>query len=123
MMIVAFDWSEYLVLAKALAGEDVTPTSEAAARSAVSRAYYAAFCHARNWACNRDRFRPNRDRDVHLDLRFHLKGGNNTKVASWLDRLRQLRNQCDYDDEIRGGAQSFVAGAISNADQVLHKLS
>lgn len=38
-----FDWAEYLRLAEELAQR---PDDEAAHRSAVSRAYYAAFCRA-----------------------------------------------------------------------------
>ena len=39
---MSFDWSEYLDLARELA-----KFSEAGQRSAISRAYYAAFCTAR----------------------------------------------------------------------------
>jgi len=40
---VAYDWSEYLALAKELSQKG----SDAAARSAISRAYYAAYNTAR----------------------------------------------------------------------------
>lgn len=40
-----FDWEEYLELAKFLNRRD----DEASKRSAISRAYYASFCVARNW--------------------------------------------------------------------------
>ena len=41
---MSFDWSEYLNLAQELAGQATGPSSqEAKLRSAVSRAYYAAF--------------------------------------------------------------------------------
>lgn len=46
---MSFDWLEYLNLAQELAGQATKPSSqEAKLRSAVSRAYYAAFCEARN---------------------------------------------------------------------------
>jgi hypothetical protein len=46
-----FDWREYLNLARQLAGLQGSDYSqEAVERSAVSRAYYAAFCWARNYA-------------------------------------------------------------------------
>ena len=41
---MAFDWEDYLSLAKELASR----ADEAALRSAASRAYYAVFCKARN---------------------------------------------------------------------------
>ena len=40
-----FDWEEYFNLAQELAGTN----EEAKLRSAVSRAYYSAFCLARNY--------------------------------------------------------------------------
>jgi len=47
---MTFDWSEYLKLAQELAGQTVSPANEEAKlRSSVSRAYYAAFCKARNY--------------------------------------------------------------------------
>jgi uncharacterized protein (UPF0332 family) len=47
---MTFDWSEYLKLAQELAGQAVSPANkEAKLRSSVSRAYYAAFCKARNY--------------------------------------------------------------------------
>ena len=40
---MAFDWSDYLVLSDWLMGEGIAPSDEAKYRSAISRAYYAAF--------------------------------------------------------------------------------
>jgi hypothetical protein len=51
---VSFDWVEFLALANDLRGRlGALYSEEAANRTAVSRAYYAAFCHARNYAENR----------------------------------------------------------------------
>jgi hypothetical protein len=48
---MAFDWKEFLELARIL-GRDAEGSGhrEAFLRSALGRAYYAAFCHARNYA-------------------------------------------------------------------------
>jgi len=56
---MAFDWREYFKLSQFLQGQGVSFTQEAAFRCAVSRAYYAAFCHARNYARDRLGFSPN----------------------------------------------------------------
>jgi hypothetical protein len=59
---MAFDWREYLVLARWL--QTNTPpgmTEEGARRCAVSRAYYAAFCYARNYARDFLGFTPRND--------------------------------------------------------------
>lgn len=51
---MTFDWTEFLKLARELQERaddaDLPFAPEAAKRTAVSRAYYAAFCHARNYA-------------------------------------------------------------------------
>lgn len=49
---MSFPWSHYLDLAKALAGQETNgvASQEARLRSAISRAYYAVFCTARNRA-------------------------------------------------------------------------
>ncbi|MDF0552110.1 hypothetical protein [Kamptonema sp. UHCC 0994] len=45
-----FNWSEYLALAQQLAGKSqISATQESRLRSAISRAYYAAFIQARNY--------------------------------------------------------------------------
>ena len=48
---MSFAWAAYLTLAEALFRERVTfADKEACCRAAISRAYYAAFCAARNHA-------------------------------------------------------------------------
>ena len=52
---MSFDWSEYLTLAQELTSASTSsPIQEAHLRAAVSRAYYAAFCKARNYLHNKD---------------------------------------------------------------------
>lgn len=95
---MAFDWTEYLILAEELV---LRTDDEAALRSAVSRAYYAAYCRARNFWRHKhgrtpanfdvhkavwDRFREN------LDQRYR-------SIGTIGDRLRRWRNKADYDDE------------------------
>jgi uncharacterized protein (UPF0332 family) len=51
---MSFNWYEYFDLAQFLHtnGNNLTKvTQESAYRSAVSRAYYVAFCHAREYVC------------------------------------------------------------------------
>lgn len=46
---MSFNWSEFLGLAQELAGHEAQPYGEeATSRAAISRAYYAALCSARN---------------------------------------------------------------------------
>ena len=47
---MSFNWSEYLALAQQLAGKaQISATQESRLRSAISRAYYAAFIKGRNY--------------------------------------------------------------------------
>ncbi len=101
-----FDWSEYFYLAKELA----ETSEEAELRSAVSRAYYSAFCLARNYL-----------RDIQLDPRLswhktydinahqyvaekfiynQSKSQTMIEIGQNLNRLRKMRNKADYEDTI-----------------------
>lgn len=107
---MSFDWKEYHQLAEHLANGGTHPLpAEAAQRSAVSRAYYAAFCHARNYAERhippnfvRSKKRPLAQRgNDHMELpEFYLKC-DRRGIADPLVRLRDLRNLCDYEDDVK----------------------
>jgi len=114
-----FDWREYLELARELAGLRGSGYSqEAAERSAVSRAYYAAFCWARNYAEKNLGFTPKRDPTDHLQLRDHLQNQGYPKLGSDLNKLRRWRNACDYDDQIPQLRQQ-VSFSIKVADKII----
>ena len=117
-----FNWIEYLALARHLKNQNSNDFSqEAALRCAVSRAYYAAFCYARNYARDYQSFKPSYHTDDHPRIREHFRRAGNLGVASDLDLLRQWRNQCDYDDNISNiSLMSF--GAIAAAQKILESL-
>ncbi len=59
---MSFDWQRYLVIAQNLSAQAAASTdSEALCRSAVSRAYFGAYCHARNYAKDFLGFDPRED--------------------------------------------------------------
>jgi uncharacterized protein (UPF0332 family) len=116
-----FNWAEYLELAKELA--DITSTissdsetdskpriSEAKLRSSISRAYYAAFCIARNYlrdVLHEPRLSKARTGDTNehqfVADEFRYNKSKNKKmieIGNDLGRLRQSRNKADYDDTI-----------------------
>jgi hypothetical protein len=120
---MAFDWSEYLTLAQHLQTQGYSGFSqEAAFRCAVSRAYYAAFCHARNYARDRQGFAPTYTAQDHELVRNHFRRRGNIHVASSLDQLRQWRNQCDYDDSV-ANLPLMVVGAILRAQEIIGGLT
>lgn len=96
---MAFDWRDYLELADELS----TSGDEARLRSAVSRAYYAAYHRARVVAERRYQFTASAGANKHDQLWKFLK--QDGKVQSPRERaagedglnLRDMRAQADYD--------------------------
>lgn len=110
-----FDWDEYLQLAEELHERDSDFLREAGERTAISRAYYAAFHEALQYAPNRVRNAP---RDKHRKLIDHYKQAptqTERAVGRQLERLRDNRNAADYEDRIGGPGQSMF-----KADQSIH---
>jgi uncharacterized protein (UPF0332 family) len=98
---MGFDWGTYLTLAEDLKVSAANGSiQEAKLRSAVSRAYYSAFCTALNTAKRVDRYiEPKGSRGSHLALVEHFtqhvdpvrKG-----IGADLDRMRKSRTKADY---------------------------
>jgi uncharacterized protein (UPF0332 family) len=101
-----FDWSEYFYLAKELA----ETSEEAELRSAVSRAYYSAFCLARNYWRDIQQD-PRLSRNKTNDINDHQyvakefiynqsKSQPMIEIGKDLTRLRIMRNKADYEATI-----------------------
>ena len=119
-----FDWKLYLDLARELSQPTTSNagTQEARLRSAVSRAYYAAFCHARNYSRDWLKFVPNHTADDHGRLRAFLKDGKRRSIALKLDQLRQWRNDADYSDSVTSDLATMATYAVSEASKLLDLL-
>lgn len=115
---MSFDWREYFHLADNLNGAARPYTQEAALRTIVSRAYYAAFCHARNYAAARQHFSAQGIADDHRNLREHFRGRNDHGIVTRLDNLRRWRNNCDYDNDLPN-LPAMVGAALRAAREVL----
>jgi uncharacterized protein (UPF0332 family) len=116
-----FDWREFLALAQEIKSRSaLSYSAEASGRTAVSRAYYAAFCHARNYAERHMRFHPTRKGRDHYLLRNHLssKGDPWDGIAELLNELQLWRNQCDYDDVVPN-LDDLVANALPTAEGII----
>jgi uncharacterized protein (UPF0332 family) len=123
---MTFEWKDYFILACDLKKQAVgSSIEEALLRSAISRAYYAAFCIARNYL--RDVIK---DPDLPYDGTAHsfmigkFRNSNNRnylKVGNNLDRLRAYRRFADYDD-IVSKLNSRAADALYFAEQVISLL-
>jgi uncharacterized protein (UPF0332 family) len=130
---MSFDWPRFLELANTLA---VKPTNgdvvdqerrEAALRSAASRAYYAAFHHAKGYL---------HEKYPHLAIAAHgtsheqvpeyLKDRERTKIekgaARRLEDLKRLRKWADYQRTHRATLEADIEQALRDANSVLTTL-
>jgi uncharacterized protein (UPF0332 family) len=121
---MSFDWTDFLPLADALTTVDWDVNREASLRTAISRAYYAAFGMARQRARS-DRLVTRRSAAEHGEVaafyaaRFGERG---EQVAATLGRLRNRRNAADYDDTF-AGVEYICSLSIEDAREVLTLLA
>lgn len=103
---MSFDWREFLNLAKELCGQQCAPASaDAKLRTSISRAYYGAFCHARNYLRDVEGLRVPEGPEAHGFVIDAFTGKSDKalrRVGTRLDRLRVDRNKVDYEDEVSG---------------------
>jgi uncharacterized protein (UPF0332 family) len=113
------NWRDFLLLAARLA----IGTTEADWRTAVSRAYYAAFHIARRLLADLNFAVPRADR-AHQYLVFRLSNSGESAVEHAgrdLDTLRRLRNRVDY-DEFPALTQAQAAAAVQLAEGIIQVL-
>ena len=116
---MAFVWTENFDLAQYLSSQtDSTVSQEALMRCAVGRAYYAAFCHARNYARDRHGLAVRSNGDDHSLVRRHFYSRREKGVSLKLASLRDMRNACDYADEI-SDLPRMLAQALTEAQKVI----
>lgn len=123
---MAFDWSEFLVFAKHIKdNSDTMPNAEACFRTAVSRAYYSAFCMTRRHVENTDGAAFDGG-DAHKKLREHLKKSGDTlkrKIANQLEGLHFNRKKADYDDTLREKPRNMAAKAVAAAEKIMAEVA
>jgi uncharacterized protein (UPF0332 family) len=113
------NWRDFLVLATRLAAA----ATEADWRTAVSRAYYAAFHVARRLLAEMNFTVPRADR-AHQYLVFRLSNSGESAVEQAgrdLETLRRLRNRADY-DETPALTQPQAAAAAQLAEGIIQVL-
>ena len=120
------DWSEYLTLAKELAECD----QESYKRSAISRAYYSAFCTTRGWLEEHQDFRRHKESGgSHERVWTAMKESSVKKLGKGSQRLckhiwnvgRQLKRRrqfADYDDVIND-IDKEVEQSLKEAEKIL----
>ena len=121
---MAFVGIECLNVAQFLGGQiSSTYTLESAQRAAISRAYFAAYGHAFHYEVDGGRFNPSNKAEDHPGLRVHFaKIRKEQKIASELEDLRFLRNQCDYHKNFVGILAQSTKEALKMAAHVINYL-
>ncbi|RQW77060.1 MAG: HEPN domain-containing protein [Methanothrix sp.] len=106
---VDFNWKKYLDLADELAANR---TDEAKIRASISRAYYAAFCNARNYMIEKDLNKfPPEEKEHHKYLVKYFKGeadesktdnldGTRDRIGRDLNSMRHDRRKADYENYV-----------------------
>lgn len=107
----------YLDLAEKLLSAS---SNEAQFRSAISRAYYAAYGRAREIYCAK--YGPLEGHNL-LWRKFSKAHRRDAKKIGWAgDQLREARNNADYDKPFPGNVQSAAEHAIVEARRILERL-
>ena len=123
---MTFDWSQYLKLAQELAGQGVTAAAqEARLRSAISRAYYAAFCLARDHLRHKEKHPVPTNGRAHAYVRNQFRNSSDRarkKLGHNLGRLHKDRKRADYDDSVPDLEKTTTSDIIL-AQRVLHALA
>lgn len=127
-----FDWGRFIKLAERLHPGNEHEGHEAELRSSVSRAYYGAYCIARNFAKSKNVVLDTEKYGTkHIALQEYFKSHQDIEykaIGNNLEKLRNARNSADYDDvlssDVRSGARkgNYLVYA-SDVDQFVNQLS
>lgn len=114
-----FDWRRFLDLAERLGQE----ADEAALRSAISRAYYAAFALARRRLVDQGCWSQARDPHTRVWATYRNASGRACQRIGFRGfNLRDQRRRADYDDWIGGIPASQAVIALDRAREILDLL-
>jgi uncharacterized protein (UPF0332 family) len=129
---VTFCWKHYLDLAEDLA---TSRTDEAKLRASISRAYYAAFCNARNYMLTKDNNQFPTRIDHHRYLARYYKGdldesksdveGIRSIIGKDLNIMRVFRGNVDYDDDVSieiANLEETTDDVIKRSKRVISKI-
>jgi uncharacterized protein (UPF0332 family) len=121
-----FNWREYLSLSEGLKSHpDLVGTPEASFRSAASRAYYAAYQCALEYARTEgfeDRF--GESSHQYLQKHFSKRASSSEAhkgISLQLNRLRDIRIKADYRSKVKY-PENLASSAIGMAKKILYYL-
>jgi glycerol-3-phosphate O-acyltransferase len=109
-----FEWVDFLDLAEELAAR---PDDEAAARTAVSRAYYAAFHTGRDYL-DRAEIPLDRVRNAHVQVQRELRK-QSAQMGQDLELLHFWRKNADYDTQQFSNVNEQARSAVTLARETI----
>jgi len=123
---MSFHWADYLTLAQELTSSSAESSiREAYLRSAISRAYYAAFSEARDYLVDTVGEQVPSDRNVHQYVADTFERSSDTRhrrVGGYLRHLRLNRNRADYSSRIPGDLLVITRDALLEAKRIIKLL-
>ena len=124
---MSFDWTKYLTLAQEQVElSEKHENKEALLRCAISRAYYSAFCNARNYLRDVEKVKGlGKSSKVHQLVIDRFEDSTDTTkkdIGAFLRRLREFRNRADYRDRFRD-LETPVLRSLQFAEAVIDYLN
>ena len=114
-----FEWDEYLVLAERLAAEK---SDEAAQRSAISRASYAAYHAAARFVRDKGILTTRHRHRLVWEALADQADGDLSAIGARGNRLTQTRIEADYQTRFPGNLEERVNNAVADARDVIETL-
>ena len=118
---MSFEWHKFLEFADTVCKKATDfPDAEAVYRTATSRAYYAAYCEARNFVAKKDRqtFHSNAHQQLQDYLITH-QHPDRQKLGRHLKALHQFRLKADYEGELSELPVNLANQAIAWAKKII----
>lgn len=120
------NWENYIKISEIFLDKDLYPEfGNSLRRSAISRAYYGAFCLARNKAVEMKWININNSVQDHKTVKeYYIKhrDKDKNKIGLKLDRLRKKRNQADYRDTFYHVGR-YAKTCVKNAKEIVINLN
>lgn len=120
-----FAWDDYLALATELSGR----SEEYCKRSAISRAYYAAYCSARAWYEQNHQPFPHATGNSHKVVweafqdPIHQSDSRYALIGATGNTLKNRRVKADYRLPFPGNLTYQLAAALQDARDIINALS
>ena len=95
-----FNWNEFYLLAEYLNSDYSFGCQEAVQRTIVSRAYYGAFCMAKEVLHHKYKITVPQNATSYACVLFEYKKQGRDDISALLRDLREYRNCCDYNKNV-----------------------